>query len=313
MNGEWFWWGGRTGKYSTIALYRQLFNRLEKVHKLNNLIWIWSIDRPNKPAMEFSKYYPGNNFLDILALDVYNNDFNKVYYDSLLILSKGKPVALAEVGNPPSPEILKSQPKWVFYSIWSGMVRNTLKKDYNRLIKESNVLFLEDSVYRFLITPYRLASGLEPLSVCTVKKVYNKDFSGTWILDEERSNFNNMGAGSQPVKIEVVQQNQELHLKKTTITEYADDLVTEEVLPLTGKEVKSEFRNLPRVTTANWISGTDTLAVSSRVTFSNNGKTTEMISNEVWNLQPDRNELVIHVNSKTPWGNRTFVLSYIKR
>ncbi len=310
MNGDWFWWGGRTGKYSTIALYHQLFNRLVKVHKLNNLIWLWSIDRPVKPGMEFSKYSPGSNFLDILSLDVYGNDFKKVYYDSLLVLSKGKPIALAEVGNPPSPEILNSQPKWVLYSVWTGMVRNTLKKDYNRLIKETNVLFLEDSAYRILITPYRLASGLEPLPVYVKKKGNNADFTGTWILDEEKSNFNNIGAGSQPVKIEVVQQNQEIRLKKTNIVEFADDIVTEEVLPFNGTEVKSEFRNFPRIATAKWIAGTDTLAISSRVTFNNNGKTTDMITDESWSLQPDNNELVIHVNSKSPWGIRKFDLLY---
>lgn len=49
MNGSWFWWGGRLGKYSTLALYRQIFDRLVKYHRLNNLIWVWSVDRPNKP------------------------------------------------------------------------------------------------------------------------------------------------------------------------------------------------------------------------------------------------------------------------
>lgn len=42
--------------------------------------------------MQFSNYYPGNDFLDILALDVYGSDFNQNYYDSLVVLSKGKPM-----------------------------------------------------------------------------------------------------------------------------------------------------------------------------------------------------------------------------
>ncbi|NLI23817.1 MAG: hypothetical protein GX419_03815 [Bacteroidales bacterium] len=28
MNGYWFWWGGRTGKYITAQLCRQLFDRM---------------------------------------------------------------------------------------------------------------------------------------------------------------------------------------------------------------------------------------------------------------------------------------------
>jgi mannan endo-1,4-beta-mannosidase len=157
MNGSWFWWGGRTGKQSTQAIYRQLFNRLVKYHKLNNLIWIWSVDRPNSPEMKFTNFYPGNEFLDILALDVYGSDFNQAYYDSLVVLSKGKPLVLAEVGNPPSPEILSKQPKWGYYSTWSGFVRNTLKKDYKILTGDPRVVSFEDPAYREIITPYRKA------------------------------------------------------------------------------------------------------------------------------------------------------------
>ena len=51
------------------------------------------------------------------------DDFNQSYYDSLVSLSQGKPLALAEVGNPPTLENLKNQPRWSFYSIWAGLVR----------------------------------------------------------------------------------------------------------------------------------------------------------------------------------------------
>ena len=105
MNGDWFWWGGRQGQYSTRALYRQLFDRLVKYHKLDNLIWVWSVDRPNKPEMQFSNYYPGDEYLDVLALDVYGSDFKLSYYDDLVALSKGKPVVLGEVGNPPGLDV----------------------------------------------------------------------------------------------------------------------------------------------------------------------------------------------------------------
>ena len=50
MNGDWFWWGGRTGEHGTIALYRQLFDRLVNHHHLNNLIWVWSMDRVQQSA-----------------------------------------------------------------------------------------------------------------------------------------------------------------------------------------------------------------------------------------------------------------------
>jgi mannan endo-1,4-beta-mannosidase len=128
MNGDWFWWGGRRGTFSTRALYRQLFERFVKFHQLTNLIWVWSVDRPNKPEMQFPHYFPGREYVDILSLDVYGRDFNPSYYDSLVALAQGKPVVLGEVGNPPPLKILARQPRWAFYVIWAGLVRNTLKK-----------------------------------------------------------------------------------------------------------------------------------------------------------------------------------------
>lgn len=163
MNGSWFWWGNRVGRYSTQALYRQLFDRFVKLHKLNNLIWVWSVDRPSKPGMEFVNYYPGDNYLDILALDVYGSDFKQDYYDRLVALSKGKPLALAEVGNPPSSDLLRAQPKWSYWMIWAGMVRNTTKKQYEAFANDPRILGLNDPAYIDAVNPFRLITGLPPL------------------------------------------------------------------------------------------------------------------------------------------------------
>ncbi len=188
MNGNWFWWGNRRGKYNTEMLYRQLFDRFVNYHKLNNLIWVWSVDRPVNPDMQFSGYYPGNKFIDILALDVYANDFNQAYYDSLEALSKGKPLILAEVGNPPRPEIYKAQPKWALYVTWAGMVRNTSKKQYVSLMNNPRILNLEDSVYWKLSAPYRAACGLPALPLKEVNAGVKKiDFSGEWVFNEGKS------------------------------------------------------------------------------------------------------------------------------
>src|SRR5450432_3700689 len=72
MNGDWFWWGGRTeGQYTTAALYRQLFDRFVHYHHLKNLLWLWSVDRVSKPGMEHVKFFPGIDYVDVLGLDVY--------------------------------------------------------------------------------------------------------------------------------------------------------------------------------------------------------------------------------------------------
>ena len=305
MNGNWFWWGNRAGEYSTQALYRQLFERLVKYHKLNNLVWVWSVDRPTKAGMEFSNYYPGNNYLDILALDVYGSDFKQDYYDQLITLSKGKPITLAEVGSPPSPEVLNSQPKWSYWVIWAGMVRNTSKKQYEALLNDPRVLGQDDAAYINAINPFRTATGLPLLSL-------NKpaDFSGEWVLNEDKSMLG--GAGNLPHKLKIDQKENEIAVQKSFVEEWTDDRVTEEKLMLNGEESKSQYFGAPRITTARMSLNRDTLIIKSNVTFNRGGQTSKMTTTEDWDLQNHGKTLSIIQSSSSPQGERKIMLVYDK-
>ncbi|MFC2129669.1 glycoside hydrolase family 26 protein, partial [Bacteroidota bacterium] len=205
MNGDWFWWGGRVGEYSTADLYRQMYDRYVNHHKLNNLVWVWNVDRPSTPIRKFSNFYPGTEYLDIVSLDVYGSDFNKDYYDSLYVLAKGKPMLFGEVGNPPMPEILDEQPNWTLWVIWAGFVRNLNKKQHQVLVNDRRILSMEDAAYHEATASYRKKMNLPLLPVeveddqptieteedfCTglmetEDMIYPTDFTGEWIFNEE--------------------------------------------------------------------------------------------------------------------------------
>jgi hypothetical protein len=306
MNGDWFWWGGRTGEYSTIALYRQLFDRLVNHHHLNNLVWVWSMDRPSRPGMEHAKFFPGTEYVDVLALDVYGNDFAQSYYDSLVSLSQGKPLALAEVGSPPTPEILSKQPRWTYYMTWAGMVRNTQRKQYAELMADPRVLNLEDPAYWAAAAPYRKACGLGPLHF----ERPPIDVSGTWALNEERSVLGRMGAASAASRLELLQRGKELTVRSTRVVEYADDQVTEEGMTLDGSESKSEFMNSPRVSTARISDKGDEILVDSTVTFTWGAPGSKMTSRESWRLENAGNTLVIERHMISPRGPQDMTLVY---
>ncbi len=118
MNGGWFWWGKKPGPDGYKKLYRMLFDRLVKFHKLNNLIWVYGANEVTPGVDPYSEYYPGDDVVDILATDIYHSGFAKKQYDQLLALANDKPIALAEVGVAPSPEILKEQPRWTWFMVW---------------------------------------------------------------------------------------------------------------------------------------------------------------------------------------------------
>lgn len=119
-NGGFFWWGGRPGAAGTAQLYRELYARMTYVHKLDNLVWVWNQNGP-APVGEFFQYFPGHRYVDILSYDNYGELSDRYYYE-LLDLADGKPIALGEIGRPPSAETLKNQPKWAWFMMWAGML-----------------------------------------------------------------------------------------------------------------------------------------------------------------------------------------------
>jgi mannan endo-1,4-beta-mannosidase len=166
MNGDWFWWGGRRGEYSTARLYRQIFDRYVNHHKLTNLVWVWSVDRPEREDRKFADYYPGAEYLDIASLDVYG-EFKQFYYDDLLKVAAGKPLALAEVGRPPSIEVLAQQPGWTWWMVWAGMGGGRRETEgtnpIQTLVNDPRSWSLSDPDYLKAIVSVRRASGLPPM------------------------------------------------------------------------------------------------------------------------------------------------------
>jgi len=123
MNGNWFWWGQRTGPDGYTALWRQMYDLFVNVHRLDNLLWVWNANAPNGAhVLPYEACYPGPETVDILATDIYHNNYHQSFYDDLVALADGKPVALGEVGQVPTPEILEAQPRWAWFMIWTNFL-----------------------------------------------------------------------------------------------------------------------------------------------------------------------------------------------
>jgi mannan endo-1,4-beta-mannosidase len=118
MNGDWFWWGKKPGEDGYKKLWRMLYDRLVNFHGLNNLIWVYNANEVKDNVDPYETYYPGHEVVDILATDVYTEGFNQMNYDQLLKLAGGKPIALGEVGQVPSLDIIRSQPRWTWFMQW---------------------------------------------------------------------------------------------------------------------------------------------------------------------------------------------------
>ncbi len=114
--GGWFWWGAK-GPVVASQLYCMMYEYYTRVLHLDNLLWVW-----NCPVKEA---YPGDDYVDIVSLDVYlaeyeKTDYRKEYEQLIRTTSANKPAALAEIGYLPDIQLLEqSRIPWAYYMTWS--------------------------------------------------------------------------------------------------------------------------------------------------------------------------------------------------
>lgn len=149
MNGIWFWWGNKPGAEGFEKLWKIMYERYTNHHQLNNLIWVWNPNAPrdweDDQAYDYHLFFPGHEYVDVLAADVYKNDFKQSHHDDLLALANGKPIALGEVGVLPTPEILEQQPQWTWFMCWATWIwRENTQESVSTLYNFPRVISLEE-------------------------------------------------------------------------------------------------------------------------------------------------------------------------
>ncbi len=150
MNGVWFWWGDKKGAAGYQKLWRMLFDRMTRRHGLNNLLWVWNAngprDLPQDEAFAYRHYYPGHAYVDVLATDVYNMDYEQKDYHELLKLAGPKLMALGEVGQLPRPAFLEAQPRWAWFMVWANWLTTHNRPEDVRTIYEHPTVLTRDEL-----------------------------------------------------------------------------------------------------------------------------------------------------------------------
>jgi len=152
-NGAWFWWGNnpRDGSVSAAPLWKDMYNYLTRSKGLHNLLWVFSASVPAGPAMaDVLTHYPGNEYVDIVALDIYDDTFTQQAETAYAKLQgTGKPFAIAEFGPGKNTaatasydyttllaEIKRKMPRTTYFMVWSDwQARDT---QYKSLVSNRN-------------------------------------------------------------------------------------------------------------------------------------------------------------------------------
>lgn len=119
MNQSLFWWGGRPGADGTAALYRLTHDYMTGEKGLDNIIWVWDMQDLD---YNWADYNPGNEYWDVFAVDIYNDDgYTARKYQTALEIAGDKPIAIGECQVLPTAEELEKQPRWVFFMSWAEL------------------------------------------------------------------------------------------------------------------------------------------------------------------------------------------------
>ena len=116
MNSNWYPWSGSMNgnSYSSyVKTYRYVHDKVVKAGG-SNIIWVWNVNHytvPAEPVATMAKYYPGDEYVDWIAIDGYNwgtsqswsswQSFTDVFKESYSFLAKkypNKPMMIGEVG-----------------------------------------------------------------------------------------------------------------------------------------------------------------------------------------------------------------------
>lgn len=107
MNGDWFWWGNpNCNSLEYMQLWRNTIYSLRDKYHVHNLIYVYAPNKLN-PNDNYMDYYPGDTFVDILGIDIYDFqnsvEFSNAIANDLKIVKniateKSKLYALTETG-----------------------------------------------------------------------------------------------------------------------------------------------------------------------------------------------------------------------
>jgi len=117
MNGDWYPWGGANnggegvGPAKYIAAYRHIHDVFAAAGA-SNVLWVWcpmDAHSPYEPWNHFSNYYPGDEYVDVAAVDGYNwgstqpwgwNSFESIFDEFYAAYAgSGKPIMVGETAS----------------------------------------------------------------------------------------------------------------------------------------------------------------------------------------------------------------------
>lgn len=139
------------------------------------------------------------------------------------------------------------------------------------------------------------------------------NLTGSWKLNEGKSEFGEFGPRFAASKIKVDQKSDAISISKTSRNFEDQEVTATETVGFDGKPAESTlFGTSKRKSVAKWSDDGQTLNISFTLYFDFNGETMEIPGTEVWSISNGGKTLSLQTTSSTPQGDITTKAVYDK-
>ncbi len=134
-------------------------------------------------------------------------------------------------------------------------------------------------------------------------QIFQTDFSGTWKLNENKSELGQFGARGVPSKMVIEQKADAISLAKTSMNFQGEEVNSTENMTFDGKESESlVFGTSKKKSTLKWSADGKEMVITSNIAFDMQGQTFDIGSVENWTLSADGKTVTISSKINTPQG-----------
>lgn len=147
-------------------------------------------------------------------------------------------------------------------------------------------------------------------STMAMAQTDKSNFSGSWKLNEGKSQMGEGRGRMAASKIKITQDAALLTTEKTVVRQSGEEMVNVDKTTFDGKETDNSSNGRQKKTTASWSQDGKVLTVNSTTIFERDGNTMEIKSIEKYSISD--NALTIETTSSSPRGEFKATLVYDK-
>lgn len=154
------------------------------------------------------------------------------------------------------------------------------------------------------------------VSLCLVVSAVSfgqANFSGSWALNESKSNFGDSQFRMASPTLTITQDATTFSIEKVFRGQDGEERKSTEKYTLDGKQSVNPMFNSEKKSTATWAADKKSLTVASVMVFEFNGESSEIKTTEVYKLSESDKLLTIDTQSVSSRGERKTLAAYDKK